>query len=394
MKILVFTSLFPNHLNPDYAVFIKNRMFNFAKLEQCEIRVVAPVPYCPPWKSLGAWYDFSQIKKIEIMEGIQIYHPKFPLIPKISMQFHGLSMFLSTISLVSKIKAEFDFDLIDAHYIYPDGMAGILLGKIFKKPVVVSARGSDINQFSHFKTIKPMIRKTLENSEYVISVCNALKEAMVKLGADKTRTIVIPNGIDTDLFFPEKINSARKLLSLDPDQKIIFSAGGLITRKGHHIVIDAMKSILRSIPNAHLFIAGKGIYQRSLERMILENNLNSNITLLGHVPNAKLKQWYSASDVFCLASSREGWANVIMESMACGTPVVATNVWGAPEIITTPDVGILVDRNKESISNGLIKALNTEWNREAIRNHVSKRTWAVVAQEVKKVFDQVLSGSN
>ena len=391
MRVLVFTSLFPNHQHPDFGIFIKNRMFHFTRLKACEIRVVAPVPYCLPWKGMGSWYEFSQIKHHEIMQGIHLYHPRYLLIPKISMQFHGLFMFLSTIRLIKKIQKEFPFDLIDAHYIYPDGFAGVLLGKIFKKPVVVSARGSDIHQFPKYKTIRPMIKTTLQHSSYVISVCNALKEVMINLGADISKTVVIPNGIDTSLFYPEEKNIARQLLSLDIHKKIIFSAGGLITLKGHHIVIDAMADIIERIPDIHFFIAGKGVYQRNLEERISEKKLKTYITLLGHVPNSELKQWYSAADVFCLASSREGWANVIMESMACGTPVVATNVWGAPEIITSPEVGLLVDRNKDSIANGLIEALTRDWNRELIRDHVSKRTWDVVAQEVKDVFEQVLS---
>lgn len=124
---------------------------------------------------------------------------------------------------------------------------------------------------------------------------------------------------------------------------------------------------------------------------VIRNKLEDRVTFLGHVPNPDLVKWYNAADVFCLASSREGWANVIMEAMACGTPVVATNVWGAPEIITNPEVGLLVERTVESISEGLIKALKKPWNRDAIVDHVSKRTWSVVAGEVRHVFEKVLS---
>jgi glycosyltransferase involved in cell wall biosynthesis len=392
MKILVYTSLFPNHLNPDFGIFIKNRMFNFAKLDNCEIVVVAPVPYCPPWKILGKWYEFSKIKKKEVMQGITIYHPRYLLIPKISMLIHGLSMFLSSIRTIKKIKKEFLFDLIDAHYVYPDGFAGMLLSRYSDKPFVVSARGTDINQFSNFRIIKAMICKTLKESQYIISVCNALKDVMLELGADSTRVKVIPNGIDTDLFYPQPKKDARKSLSLDDNKKIIFSAGGLIERKGHHIAIDAISEIVKIIPDVHFFIAGKGVYRRFLEEKISKKRLEDYITLLGHVPNTELKQWYSAADVFCLASSREGWANVIMESMACGTPVVATNVWGAPEIITDPDVGILVERNPEAISKALIDALKRDWNRKKILNHVNKRSWKVVAKEVHMVFSKVIEG--
>ncbi len=391
MKIIVFTSLFPNHLNPDFGIFIKNRMFNFAKLNDCQIIVVAPVPYCPSWKFLGKWYEFSKIKKKEVMQGITIYHPKYLLIPKVSMLIQGLSMFLSSIRTIKKIQKEFLFDLIDSHYVYPDGFAGMLLSRYFHKPFVVSARGSDIHQFSQMMMIKPFIKKTLKNSQHNISVCNALKTVMIELGSPAERTCVISNGVDIDMFFPLHKKEARNSLSIDMDIKVILSVGSLIPLKGHHLVIEAMQKIIKETIDVHLYIAGKGDYLQILENKISELKLNNFVTFLGHVKNTELIKWYSAADVFCLASSREGWANVIMESMACGTPVVATNVWGAPEIITDPDVGILVERNPDAISTALVDALKREWDRDKIINHVNKRSWKVVANEVKDVFSKVIA---
>ena len=152
-----------------------------------------------------------------------------------------------------------------------------------------------------------------------------------------------------------------------------------------------MHEILATEPSAQLVIAGKGEEEINLKNQVVDQGLKECVTFLGHVPNNQLIQWYNAADVFCLASSREGWANVIMESMACGLPVVATKVWGAPEIITTPDVGILVERNVESIAGGLIQALGKNWDKERIRAHVANRTWQVVAEEVKTVFDRLVS---
>jgi len=390
MKILVFTSLFPNHLDPDFGVFIKNRMLSVAQLKGCEIIVVAPVPYCPPWKILGKWYRFSKIQKHEKLKGIDVYHPRYLLIPKISMRYHGLSMYFFSIGLLKRIYKKFVFDIIDAHYIYPDGFAGVMLGRKFNIPVVVSARGSDIHDFPRFKAIKPLIQRTLSMANHVISVCNALKDAMVRLGCDSKKIKVISNGIDADRFFMLPRNLAREKLNLDQDKKIILSVGSLIPLKGHHLTIEAMQDILRDIPAAHLYIAGKGEKEENLKKQVLENGLLDHVSFLGHVANEELNQWYSAADVFCLASSREGWANVIMESMACGTPVVATNVWGAPEIITNEKVGILVERSVDAISRGLIDALNRDWDQDMILEHVSKRTWDVVAREVKDVFDCIL----
>ncbi len=392
MKILVFTSLFPNHREPDFGVFIKNRMVHVNQLKECNILVVAPVPYCPPWPILGKWFQYSQIKKYETIFGIDVYHPRYLLIPKVSMMVHGLSMFLFSLGLVKKLNKQFDFDLIDAHYIYPDCLAGVLLGKIFKRPVAVSARGTDINDFPKYRTIRPFIKYTLASADRVISVCKALKNAMVEIGCDDEKVHVIPNGIDVDKFYIIDTKRARLGLNLDEKEKIILSVGGLISRKGHHLTINAMKEIIEAEPYARLYIAGKGEQEDALRHLVLQKGLEGYVTFLGHVPNKQLIQWYNAADVFCLASSREGWANVIMESMACGLPVVATKVWGAPEIITNSKVGLLVERNVKSIAENLIKALGKTWEKPLIRSHVEKRTWHVVADEVKSVFKHVLAG--
>jgi teichuronic acid biosynthesis glycosyltransferase TuaC len=390
MKILVYTTLFPNHLHPNNAIFIKQRMFHFAKLKNCEIKVVAPVPYCPPWPQLGKWYQNSQIKKYEVMDGIEVFHPRYPLIPKLSMPVHGLSLFLSSLKLLKKINQTFPFDLIDGHYIYPDGFAAVLLGKTLKKPVVLSARGSDINQFIRFKSIKPMLRYALNRADHVISVCHALKQEMVTLGINDDKISIIPNGVDTEQFYPLDKKEARKKLSLPHKKRIILSVGSLIPRKGFHVILDAFPKLLQEDNNIHFYIIGEGPFRSSLERQIESLNLTRHVSLVGERPNSELKIWYSAADVFCLASSREGWANVIMESLACGTPVVATNVWGAPEILTSSDIGMLVDRTPGSLYSVLKTALETTWNRKRIRGHVKDCNWLTVAEEVNSVFLSVL----
>ena len=390
MKVLVYTNLFPNHLQQTHGIFTAKRMGHFAKLRACEIRVVAPVPYCPPWPFLGKRYEFSQIKKKELVDGIEVYHPRHPLIPKVSMWVHGLSLFLSSLNLVKRIHKDFPFDLIDSHYVYPDGFAAILLGKAMKKPVVLSALGSDIHQFTTFQHIKPMIRYALNQADHVITVCNALKQAMVSLGIDDNKISIIPSGVDTELFCPVEKQKARANLSIDEDQKIILSVGSLRPLKGFDTILDALPKLLENYPNMHLYIIGEGSYRPSLEQKTRDLRLGKNVTLIGERANSALTLWYNAADVFCLASSNEGWANVIMESLSCGTPVVATRVGGTPEILTSPDIGLLVDPTQESLYSGLKTALENTWDRGRIRAHMQNRTWFKIAHEIKVVFRSVL----
>jgi glycosyltransferase involved in cell wall biosynthesis len=390
MKVLVFTSLFPNNIETSKGIFIKQRMFHFARLDGCEIKVVSPVPYLSGLNRASKGDEDSKIKQKENIDGIEIFHPRYPLIPKISMPFHGFSLFISSLKSIKKIHETFPFDLIDGHYIYPDGLAAVLLGKVFKKPVVLSARGSDINEFPKFRLIRPMIRFALHRADHIVGVCDALKREIMELGIPGDKISVIPNGVDIKMFHPECKTKMRKVLSIPENRKAILSVGSLVPRKGFDILLTAFHRLCQECGDVHLYIIGEGPSRANLRRQIKKLQLTAHVTLLGEVRNEGLTTWYNAADVSCLASSREGWPNVIMESLACGTPVVATRVWGAPEILTSADVGILVDPSPESFHEGLARALATNWDSRKIRGHVENRSWSKVASEVKDIFGFVL----
>jgi glycosyltransferase involved in cell wall biosynthesis len=307
------------------------------------------------------------------------------------MPFHGVLLYLSSLKLIKEIEKNFPFDIVDGHYIYPDGLAAVLLGRAIGKPVVLSARGTDINQFIGFRSIKPMIKYALNSAGHVISVCKALKDRMTDIGISGEKISVIPNGVDLNNFFQEDRMAARRRLGLREDAVIVLSVGSLIPRKGYDVMLKAVGKIVKKVKGFQLYVVGEGPQRGFLESKAKEMNLAPHVNFMGQRPNSELRGWYNAADVFCLASSREGWANVIMESLACGTPVVATNVWGAPEILTTPDVGLLVERNPDSIKEGLLNALNRRWDRLRIHRHVAERTWHKVAHEVKAVFELTLA---
>ncbi len=386
-KVLVFTSLFPNKIKPDSGIFIKRRMLAYAKRNNCEIRVVAPVPYFPKIRGLKKYAHFSKIPQREIIDDVIVYHPRYPLIPKMSMPVHGKLIYYAVKGLIRKIYREFRFDVIDGHFIFPDCQAATQLGESFKVPVIVSARGSDIHQYIYFSLIRPQIIKTLKKSTKIISVCQALKDLMVGLGIKQNKISVIPNGVDTGLFYPLDKKSSKEKLGFGANTKMILSVGSLISLKGHDLTINAVSHLVKKNYNVQFCIIGNGIKRQELERLIKELDLTDNVSLIGHVPNDKLTLWYNAADVFCLSSAREGWANVLTESLACGTPVVATNVFGALEIVKDDSTGILVKRTVGDITDGLITALNRQWNQGKISQETCERTWDVVAEEVDSILN-------
>jgi glycosyltransferase involved in cell wall biosynthesis len=394
MKILVFTSLYPNNMWPNHGVFIKERMTRFTQYEGCEIKVIAPVPYFPAFNVNWRW-KFSRVARREMRDGIEVYHPRYLLTPKVGMTFYGWMMFFSVLSLAKNIQKDFDFDLIDSHYVYPDGFAAIQLGRLLKKPVVVSARGSDVNLYGTFPLIRKLLQYVLRNADGVIAVSRALKQSMVQLGIPERRISSIPNGVDTETFYPMLKEQARRELGLQCS-RLLLSVGNLTPNKGFDLLIRAFPMVAAKLDkeDVHLAIVGDGPFRNELQTMISRLRLDSRLHLVGELPHAKLRVWYSAADVFCLASAREGWPNVILESLACGTPVVATSVGGLPEIVSSDTLGFLTDRDEAKIAAAICRALKKTWQTDYLVEYARSHTWEHTASAVLRVFEMVVGGKN
>jgi len=391
MRILVFTSLFPNSKRPDFGIFILQRILHLAQRPAAFVQVVAPVPYFPSWIASSRWGKYGLLPREERVGNLSVYHPRYPLLPGLLMPLHGLLMFLGSLLPVRRLHRQFHFDCIDAHYIYPDGFAAVLLGKVLGLPVVVSARGTDINVFPSFPTIRHLISWTLEKAVGIIAVSSSLKNAMIALGLPAEKICVIPNGVDTNRFHPLPQKEARRTLGLPEDGKIVVTIASLTEGKNHRLLLTAFAKILVDRRAAKLFIIGDGPLRPALEELIGKLRLEGNVMLIGAKPNEELALWYSAADVSCLVSSREGWPNVIMESIACGTPVVATRVGGVPEIICSSELGLLAEQDSDSIAVALESAFEKTWDRDALALHAQSRGWNQVASEVEQYLSSRVS---
>jgi teichuronic acid biosynthesis glycosyltransferase TuaC len=389
MRILTFTSLFPDALHPRHGLFVYQRMAAVAARGH-HVEVVAPRPYLPRWWRAGRRGSLSGIPKQEQIGSLQVHHPRYGLIPKISMPLHGLLLVLGCHALVRRLHTRVGFDCIDAHYVYPDGFAATVLGSLLDIPVVVSARGTDIDQFPSFRLIRGQIRRTLRRASGIVAVSHSLKRGMTALGAPPGLIRVIPNGIDSTRFAPLERGEARRSLGLTDQARIVVSVGSLTPSKGHHRLLEAAGTILSRIPTLQVFIIGEGPLRRPLQDVISRTGLAGRAHLIGARPNEELRQWFSAADVACLASDREGWPNALVESLACGTPVVATRVGGIPEIVTSPIEGILVEPNTDALAIALVTSLQTPRDSKLVSHRIRARTWDVVAVEVESWLEATI----
>jgi glycosyltransferase involved in cell wall biosynthesis len=220
---------------------------------------------------------------------------------------------------------------------------------------------------------------------------------MLALGLAPSKSRVIGNGVDPARFFPVDRSQARERLKLPRDARIVVSVGALLPVKGHDRLLEAFAQIRKEFPGLLLYIIGEGDFRPALERKRDALGLRERAFLPGSCPNETLRDWYSAANLSCLASSREGWANVLLESLACGTPVVATRVGGTPDVLSSQDLGLVVELDAASLAAGLREALGRKWDSDHLVGYARKREWSVVAAEVEEFLSVSIAragGSN
>jgi len=388
VRTLLFSTLYPSAARPLHGIFVETRLRELLKTGAVQTRVVAPVPWFPSTRP--RWGEYARMASTPAREerfGIAVMHPRYPLLPKVGMTVAPLLLALASIPALRRVQAEgFDFDVIDAHYYYPDGVAAALLARHFGKPVTITARGTDLNLIPQHALPRRMMRWAARTADASIGVCAALVEVLRDWGIDGDRLHVMRNGVDLQKFHPVPQEAARRELMLS-GQPVLLSVGHLIERKGHHLVVAAMPEVLRRHPGARLVVIGEGPERGRIEALVRQLGLTDSVTLTGNLPNETLPRWYSAADALVLASSREGWANVLLEAMACGTPVVATRIWGTPEVVADERVGVLVEeRTSESLAQGLLQVLESPRDRMLVRRYAEGYSWSQTSQQQVALF--------
>lgn len=387
MKILTFSTLYPNAERPSHGIFVETRLKQLLASRQIEARVVAPIPWFPSSNPcFGLYAAFARAPRRETRSGIEVSHPRYPVLPKFGMNIAPFLLAAWTIPVIQRMINEgYDFDLIDAHYFYPDGVAAVMLGRYFKKPVVITARGSDISLLPRFSVPRRLILWAARHASGLVTVCEALRQALVNLGTNPERVTTLRNGVDIELFHPTDRVAQRKLLGLT--SFTLLSVGSLTPVKGHDLTIEA----LVQLPDARLIIAGGGAELNNLEMLARRLGVAERVTFAGILSQAELVRYYGAADALVLASSREGWANVLLESMACGTPVIATNVWGTPEVVASRDAGVLMGERTSSSLVAAVSRLQHDYpSHSATRRYAECFDWDATTKGQLRLFRSVL----
>ncbi len=384
LKLLTFTTLYPNTEQPNHGVFVENRLRHLVASGRATSEVVAPVPWFP-WRSrrFGTYGAFARVPASETRHGLLVRHPRYLVVPKVGMT---AAPGLLALGALSALKAAGDVDVIDAHYFYPDGVAAALLGRRLGRPLVITARGSDLNLIPRHPLARRMICWAAAQADALITVSQALKDALTGLGVSAEKITVLRNGVDLNLFRPTLRDATRTRLGVAGP--VLLSVGHLIRRKGHDLVIAA----LPHLAGHSLLIVGDGPERRALESLAASLGVADRVRFLGAILHDRLPEIYGAADALVLASSREGWPNVLLEAMACGTPAIAASVWGNPEVIAAPAAGLLMrERSAAGIANAVIQLSNAAPSRTETRRYAEAFSWEATTEGQLRLFNDVLS---
>jgi glycosyltransferase involved in cell wall biosynthesis len=387
VKIVTFGTLYPDSTRPHHGVFVEQRLLHLLAEGGVEARVVAPVPWFPiKARVFGEYATYAAVPPREVRSGVEVRHPRYLHLPKVGMRLQPGSLASAAEPELRDLAANgFAFDLIDAQYFYPDGVAAVRLGAKLGKPVVITARGTDVNLIPEGSGPRRMILEAAGRAAGIVCVCQALKDALVRLGVPADRVTVLRNGVDLQKFRPVDRAEARRALGFE--RPTLLAVGHLIPRKGVDLAIRA----LPSLSGCGLEIVGSGPEEARLRALAAELGVADRVRFAGRVAQEQLPSWYTAADALVLASDREGWANVLLESMACGTPVIATNVWGNPEVVTAPEAGVLMrDRSPEALADAARGLLASPPDRAATRRYAERFSWDDTARGLKSLFTSIL----
>lgn len=371
LNVLMLSTLFPDMSRPNFGVFVERQARELASRDGVRVTVVAPLGI-PPWplSAAGRYAPLKALPRKERWKDLAVYRPVFPIVPKFGGGLNVHAMARAILPLVRRLHAEQPFDVIDASFFFPDGPVARRLSRALDIPYSVKARGADIHYWGTRKGTRRMVKRAAGDAAGLLAVSDAMRRSMARMGIDGEKIRVHYTGVDLDRFEIADRNAAKEMLGFEGP--VVLCVGALIPRKGQELLVQA----LPRLPGVTLLLAGQGQYRRSLENLAQQLGVDRRIGFLGSVPHDRLPRIYAAADVMALPSSSEGLANAWVEALACGTPIVISDVGGARELLDRPAAGRIVAREPEALAAAIGEILANPPEREAVREAALRFTWA------------------
>ncbi|MEO8444288.1 MAG: glycosyltransferase [Gammaproteobacteria bacterium] len=384
IDVVTIASLFPNREQTRHGVFVEERLRHLAATGRFDVHVIAPVPWFPfRARAFGLYGKYARVPPVEERLGRVIQHPRYVAIPKVGMSAAPWLYAAGIAPLLQRMLARLGPDVVlDGHFLYPDGVATAMLARRFGLPYVLTARGQDVTLFPGYAVPRVLIRRACRGAARVITVSEALRALLIDLGVPPETVLTLRNGVDLAKFNP--LDRARTREQLGFRRQTLLAVGHLIERKDHDLILRA----LPLVPDTDLVIVGEGPLRERLLATARQLGVVDRVRIVPNVLQDQLVAYYSAADLSILTSRHEGMPNVVLESLACGTPVVATLVEGVPELLDQPAAGCLVlERSPAALAEAVIRLLASPPERAATRRHATGLGWGPTIDGLASVLE-------
>lgn len=388
-RVLTFSSLYPSVARPRHGVFVETRLLNLIRDCPVDSRVIAPVPWFPfSGQRFGRYGQFAATPRSASRNGVPTTHPRYLMLPKLGVSFQPDAMARAVLGDIAALgRAGWVPEVIDSHYLYPDGVAAAIVARELGLPFVMTARGTDVNVLARLPGPGARILWAARQAAAVITVSSRLADSLRECGVEESKLTVLRNGVDIEVFRPIDPARARLRLAL-PAGRIAACVGNLVAEKGQALAIK----MLVKLTELSLVIVGEGPLRAELAELSRTLGVEGRVRFLPNMAQRELADLYSAVDLLLVTSVREGWPNVVLEALACGTPVVALDVGAVREMLTEPRVGrIVASRDPEALARGVVELLQAPADRECIRRHAAAFDWRSVSLGQWAVFDRAVA---
>jgi glycosyltransferase involved in cell wall biosynthesis len=378
MRVLAFTNLFPNRAEPARGRF--NLQFFQALAQQCaDLRVVAPVRLVP--RAFRCGDRDVPIPAREEVGGLDTWHPRYAVLPRVALWAHAAQMGACLAPAMRLIRREYPFDLLFATWAFPDIVAAASMARRWRVPLAAKVHGTDIQVLTRYPLRRRQIVRALNQACMVLAVADVIRERLLELGVPEEKILVQRNAVDPELFQVRGRDVARRELGLDDAGLHLLFVGTFRLEKGLPTLLEALPQVIAGGLPVTLHLVGDGRLEEPLREQARARGIESNVRFEGYQSHERIPLWIAAADALCLPSITEGCPNVVLETLACGRPVVASRAGGIPEILGE-DTGVLVQPGSAAdLADGIREVLQRRWDPGALRATVLERSWSRNAAE-------------
>ncbi|MFW5628599.1 MAG: glycosyltransferase [Candidatus Cloacimonadaceae bacterium] len=360
MRVIFINSIYPNPAEPMKGNFVLKNLAHYPK--DVDVEVIAPVGFFVQKRRKSS--ERVPFVRYENFEGrkIRIWHPRFLLLPRNLLRaFVPAFERLAIEPILRYLNKRKKIDVLHVNFCFPDGVAVASLARKMGIPYVITEHQAVLETLLSIKYMNKLMLPAYHGADKIIAVSDHTRNIILSHGVSKNNVVVVPNGIDTDLFTPHASGGEIK--------KLIY-IGYLVEHKGVHVLLEALSKVGDS--SLKLSIVGDGVYREELERLTVKYELQEQVDFLGSKTASEVAQLLKEHDALVHPSFIESFGITVIESMASGLPALATRNGGS-EYIITDETGIIVPpKDSDAFAEGIKLLISTDWDREHIREYATE----------------------